>query len=366
MTGNEAYSDLEEQNDIGIYEIYGKYNQGKVAEALQAVGCPNPFVGVPGLNPVKFTGQDIIWNMDGKIASEGIGFQHDQYLGYHVSAGFSWFFMNLFARNKFSLSPKTVQDLTITPEEALKLDEVRRSMNRELGLEPATVSELGSSDFEFYVRAGNVWDYPYKCRRIDAGGRIGVLMPTGKTRNINNPASIPFGGNGKWGIYFSGDTEVELKEDWVVGALVRFNTRFKQTQLQRLPVAGEQPLYAASQGLVQIEPGYTFIFSPYGRLDCIRNGFGIQARFTMIIHNEDDWVDKRCLRSPAVELASSVKTSNWRAEYLTLNAFYDFAKDNPEKVAPILSFKWDMPLKLFLARGVAKTNRIVLGIQLLF
>ena len=66
-----------------------------------------------------------------------------------------------------------------------------------------------------------------------------MIIPTGVKRNIDKPASVPFGGNGYWGAYISGDAEFEVKEDWKIGLLLRMSKRFSQTVLNvcRLPTS---------------------------------------------------------------------------------------------------------------------------------
>lgn len=363
MSGNKAFSEGD-SDDSGIYEVFGKYDQWKVAEALIATGSGNPFINVPGIDPNKYIGQEILWTMDGKIQSQGVAIQWDQYLCKYVSIGCSWFFMHLFSRNNFLLPQTTIEKLGIMPEEAIRLDQIRRNMNKQLGLEPAKNDIVGSSDLDPYIRLGGVWDYTVKFKRIDAGVRFGGLIPTGKIRNIFNPASLPFGGDGKWGIYASLDIQLDLKHDWIVGAVVRFNQRFEQNQLQRVPVVGEQPLYAASIDRVHIEPGFTFIFTPYFQFDHLRSGFGIGGQYTMVIHRQDDWTIQNPANNFPEKLANVVGTSDWRAEYLTVDAFYDFAKVGLTSCyVPIVSVKWDIPVKLFLAKGIAKTNRLSIGVH---
>ena len=83
------------------------------------------------------------------------------------------------------------------------------------------------------------------------------------------------------GVYVAGDVEIELKEDWIVGLYVRFNQRFEKTVQERLPIANEQQLYAATQGAVRIDPGFTSVVAPYAILNGIREGLGIQAQYTL-------------------------------------------------------------------------------------
>jgi hypothetical protein len=363
MIGSEAFDQEDDEKDIGVYEIFGVFNENTLANAVVAIGLPDPFDQFMSLQ--KFRGQDLIWNMDGKIQSQGFAFQWDQHVWRYFWLGGSCFLMHLYARNDFELNPKTIKDLVISIDDQIRLDDLRRLMNVQLGLLPPVFNKTGFSDLDLYFRIGNIWEYLYKFRRVDAGIKFGTMVPTGVVRNVRNTASIPFGGDGHWGVYTSADFELELKEDWKVGAHARVNKRFAKTKEERMPVVGEQQLFGAVQGLARINPGFTFIFAPYARLENIREGFGLQAGYTIAHHMKDSWKDARVVQSPVVNLEENEKKSNWTAEYVTIDAFYDCARlFSPCRYSLIVSFKWDVPLRLFAAKGAVKTNRVMLGIEL--
>ncbi len=63
LTSRRAFgvSDLEE---IGIPELYGKYDEAAVAQGLVAIGQPNPLrTGLRGF--------ELPWTMDGKLQGRG-------------------------------------------------------------------------------------------------------------------------------------------------------------------------------------------------------------------------------------------------------------------------------------------------------
>lgn len=362
MTANAAFAKGEDHDEIGLFEMFGDYDEGRMEAAVVLLGLPDPFDTTALM---RFKGQEILWHMNGKIASEGFALQYDQHLWRYFSCGFSCFFMQLFSKNDFSLTGKTINALSITPDDQVRLDQARRQMNQSVGLEAPTFSRAGFSDIDFYVRMGNIWDYVYKLKRIDAGISLGGIIPSGLTRDILNPASIPFGTDGFWGIYVAGDLEIELKEDWLVGLYVRFNQCFEKTVQERLPIANEQQLYAATQGSVKIDPGFTSVIAPYAILNGIREGLGIQAQYTLIFHENDVWKQVQKPNQLPATLTQVTKRSRWNAEYMTVNFFYDFSKiRDPYEYPPIISFKWDIPLKLLIAKRASKTNRISLGIEL--
>jgi hypothetical protein len=240
-------------------------------------------------------------------------------------------------------------------------------MSQFLNLEPSVWEKTGFSDLECYFRAGNVWDYTWKFRRIDAGVRLGALIPSGVRRNVNNPVSIPFGGDGRWGVYLAADCQLELKEDLSAGLLAQYNQRFSRKRTMRIPVADEQQLFGAAVGPLLVEPDATLIFSPYVVLEGIRDGLGARAQYTVVTHFSDSFVDKRTVKNPPATLNELIKRSDWTAEYITVDAFYDFGKvwqDDCNSL--IISAMIDIPINWLVGEHAANTTRVSLGVQYLY
>lgn len=360
-TANSAFEDDEDSS--GIPEIFGIFDQNKLANAIELIKGTNPLQA----EFPQLIGRKIKWGMDGKIESQGVAFGYHQQLTDYLSFGASWFFMHVFSRINFDMSESERNSLNLSPEQVVALDGVRRSMFDCVGLEAPKWNRSGISDIDLYFRFGTIWDYLLKFRRIDAGVRAGILIPSGITRDVFNPAAVPFGGNGHWGMYCAGDIELEFMEDWKFGCLVRFSQRFNRTRTERLPIAKEQPLFGAVAGKTSIDPGYTFIFSPYLRLEDIRDGLGVQVRYTVIAHGDDLIRDKRENPANCATLELWNNRTNWTSEYLTFNVFYDFARVRQENCnGPIVSLMWDLPVQFYLTERVSKTYRVSFGVKFNF
>ncbi len=357
MLAHKAYAD-DIDDEVGIYDIFGTYNENNLRRAIIRIGGPD-FFDTPAL--MNFKDKDVPWRMHGKIDAQGFIMCYDQHLWGHWSSGLSATFMHLFARNNFTLIPA---DVTLTVDDALALDEARRAMDQYLLLKPPVWEKVGLGDIEWYIRFGSVWEYMFKLRRIDLGGRFGVLMPTGVKRNSLNPASIPFGGNGFWGIYVAGDFELEVREDWLVGGFLQLNQRFSRNETLRLPVADEQLLYGALAGSLLVQPDPTLILSLYAKLEGVRDGLGFRAQYTGVFHGEDSFIDRRSDQKIPLTLTKMFDRSSWQSEYITLDGFYDFNKIWQEcSYMPVVNLMIDIPIKFFFAERVSKTNRVSLGIQ---
>lgn len=355
MTADNAYGDREQ--DIGLYELFGFYDQKKLGLALMKVGLPNALLD-------EWRALDIPWHLRGKLQAQGVAMIYDQALTNLFSTGFSLFFMRATGAQRFEFNNST---LRFTPSDELTLGQERRQMHQTLGLNGPLAHQTGISDIDWYLRVGSLWDYVLKCRRIDAGFRLGALIPSGLSMDINSPASVPFGGNGFAGIYGSIDADFELKEDLNFGLLLRLNKRFARTKKQRLPVADEPQIFGALVSDVRIDPGFTVVFSPYLSVENIRAGFGGRLNYTLTAHTQDEWKDLRSVQEKQalpVDVFKLEDQSGWMSDYVTLSAFYNFGAGKVDSgMNPTFVFSWDIPALLFKAYGISKTQRISLSLE---
>lgn len=352
LTACQAFNDND--SEFEIPELYGAYDQRDIADSFVAIGKPNPL-------PTNLRLLEIPWILKGKIQGQGLSFGYRQQLGNHFAFGLRSFIMRLNTRQDFTLKS---ENGVISPAEQQQLEILRRSMQAQLGLQADAARQSGFGDIELYLRLGNCWEYALKCRKIDAGVRFGVVIPTGVIRDINYPSSIPFDGDGHWGIYSEIDAELEVKEDWKVGALIMFGQRLERTFPQRLPVGKEPYIFGPIIGKATIEPGFTFAASPYLSFENLREGFGARIQFTVITHDSDFWSDARTDRSVHVNFKDINNKSGWAADYVTLSAFYDFGKVKViREFDPIVTFSWDVPLAWVASRSVSKTQRVSLRFE---
>jgi len=89
MVGHEGF-DEDEENVIGAFDIFGLYDENRVADALVIIGFPDPFDAFPTL--ARFRNQNIVWNMEGKIQTHGAAFQWDQHVWRQSLDGWFIFF----------------------------------------------------------------------------------------------------------------------------------------------------------------------------------------------------------------------------------------------------------------------------------
>jgi len=344
------------EEKVCIPELWGEYNQTKLGVALEEVGLNNPM-------PLIFQTKDITWKIGGEIDSQGIALAYEQQIFDPISIGFSWFFMRATSRQRFTLKDKGGIN---QPGHFLELEESRRKMHEELGLCEANSRRTGIGDFNCYVRFGGIWDCAYKCRQIDAGVRLGLLMPSGLSRDIYSPTTVPFGGNGHWGAYIMTELESELKEDMFFGFWACLSKRFSRTKKARFPIAGEHPLYGALVTSAIVQPGINFFMFPYFSIENLRAGLGARLGYALTVHERDCYYP--CNSGDYnIETGKLADISSWASDYGFVSVFYDFGKLDVEcNHKPIVTFTWEIPFLLWASKNVVKTHRVTLGIEVHF
>src|SRR3990167_3949314 len=360
-TASSAFGKNEEE--IGLPEIYGTLDQqqnvfdlGVLAKAIDTAQKPNPIADLIGAK--------IPYKLDGKIQAQGLAFAYRQSLYKDIIAvGVDFFFMRVNSRQDFFLN-KNNASASITDLGERELDEARRKAFDTLCLLKNCSDQVGIGDVDAYFRIGKVWDYTLKFKKIDAGLRGGILIPSGQERELNSPASVPFGGDGHWGVYGAIDAEFELKEDMKAGFLVRVSKRFANTRTRRVTVEGEPYIFGALIDSFEVNPGPTFVFSPYVALEHIRKGLGARINYTLTKHFKDTWTDKRNKPSDnkklvPVKLSEIEALSSWGSDYFTLNVFYDFGKVKVKRqFEPIVMVAWDIPSMIFVSERIPKTHKV--------
>jgi hypothetical protein len=349
-----AYNKNGEQVPLG--ELWGgPFDLGQCARDYADLGHKNPL-------KTEWRGEKIPWVIDGKFRGKGIDVEWQKFLFWHLWIGGSFMVMELDSWYTYMLDEK---DGSALKNHAEDLNSMRQNVMERVGFCGSLVREYGIGDLDFYLRLGNYWDYVCKCRSIQVGGRIGILVPTAKQRNMSYPVSIPFGGERHWGVYGAIDANFELKEDIKVGVFARANQRFSRITCARIPLGCEAENFAVMQGEVDIEPGATCIVSPFVTFECLRDGLGVRVAYTLTKHWHDTWHFWSAPKD--VGLAKMCDRTAWGSDYFSVNVFYDFGKARPDwAVHPILTFCWDIPASVLIASSVAKTDRVSLGVEVAF
>ncbi|MBY0110367.1 MAG: hypothetical protein K2X90_04625 [Candidatus Babeliaceae bacterium] len=357
--GEEERGGFANEGEVPLFNINGVYNQITLDNALKYIGKINQSTfrsDLIGASPA------LKWSMDGIIRAQGLGLTFYQPFTRHFSWGFNFFMARLTTGLNFQ--PNKIDFTSFTPGDFTDLYDENNVIQDILGLRAREYTTVGISDIEAYVRLGIVDDYKYKMRHLDFGFNFGVLIPTAQPIDYFNPAAIPLGGNGHWGIFASLDGQFELKENLGVGLLLRLNKRFARKANRRMVQFTEPNNYGVLYGASKVDPGVTVIFSPYGQLLRLRSGFGLQVQYTLVYHENDHWQDLRNCGQPCANIELMNKRSQWANEYVNVAALYDFAKDSKERTfKPIITFAVDIPVQFLITKRAAKTFGISLTVE---
>lgn len=348
--------------DVMIPKLFGDYNMENIGKALVTLGRPNPL-------PYEFQSISLPWDISQNINAQGVSLLYDQHIYKYLYFGASLMFMRVCSNFSFIFN-KGESGLNRTGSGYSDIYDYLYKMNCAVGAVSNSFNKFGMGDMDAYIRIGNIWDYLYKMQRIDAGFRLGVLIPTGVERYLDMPSSIPFGGNGHWGIYGEIDTELGLKDDMRLLLMLRLSKRFSQIRDQRLPVAQEDPLYAPLIAPVKVDPGYTVVFAPQFWWQNLRAGFGLRVGYTMVYNSGDCWTDCRSeieRENVPADIGLANCCASWGNDYLNLSGYYQFFDEvDNKRFSPTISLNWDWPVFFFVGKCSAKTQCVSLGLDVIF
>jgi hypothetical protein len=342
----------------GMPEIYGIFDLGQLADAIAKTGQPNPL-------PTQWQNISIPYELSGKLQMQGMSFAFEHQIKDWISLGATWLCMRVENREVFRIDRS---QLTLTSDDVALLDEARRTIFNDLSLQAEQSSQTGFGDIDFYARFIREWEYAFKFRHIWADGIVGLLIPSGARRVVSEPTSIPFGGDGFWGIYFAAHALFEVKEDMYAGISLRANKRFERTITERASLNGEPYVFGASVNNFLVNPGWTFIFSPYVILQSLRQGFGLGVYYTLTHHSPDRWSERgNGCNLPPADVEAAQRVSKWGTDYCTVHIFYDFGKTRVVRdFTPILSIRWDIPALLYVSSQAYKTQQVLFGVEFAF
>ncbi len=347
--------------EFGYPNLQGTLDYYDLAQALVLDGLENP---IPAdwqwVHPFPV-------DMPGTFEGQGLSFAGYVPVHKHFGIGGSLFFLHLTTQANITSNTTTVSQLSLSAAgNQAQFNELTENFESIVGTQDGYWKQSGPSDIDLYVRAFDVQEYVYWCRKIDKSVAVGLLIPTGVLSSESNIGSVPFGGDGFWGWYFTPAFEVELKEDWKFGFQWRIEKRFAKTINHRICIANESNLFAPVVGPMYINPGPTAALVPYIALENMREGLGLLAKYTYVVHQADYFKDMRTEQTPAANFQNMTKNSRWAQEYATLEFVYDLSVNHEWSYKPLCTLTWDIPVNAMGARGASQTTRVSLGLTMDF
>lgn len=353
------------EREYGYPNLQGTLDYAVLAQALVKNGMENPIpvdwqylAEIPVDMPASFNGQGL--SLAGYVPVSS-----------HLGFGASIYFLRLSAQANIVPGATRMFDTAAALNLAAagnraQFDQLTRDFEALVGTQDGYWDQSGVSDVDIYFRVYDVQEYKYWCRKIDSSIAVGLIVPTGVQSSLNSIASIPYGGNGFWGWYFSPAIEVELKEDWKLGFEGRIIKRFAKTIEHRICIANESNLFAPVVGPLYIDYGTTITLAPYAVLESFRDGLGVLFKYTYALHQQDNFKDKREVQTPGANFTNMRANSSWAQEYATLQLFYDLSYKHDWSYKPLCTLTWDIPLNALGSRGASKTTRVAVGLTVDF
>lgn len=306
------------------------------------------------------------YSMEGRFEAQG--FALDWYTPVSDHWGFGFRSSIIHVNSRMELVRDAAFDSVIAgPGDDRDVFLTKESILNALELDPLVWSVTGLGDSEVYARLFWSHDYAYRCRYIDAGLSLGLILPTGKKRDYNNPASVPLGGDDAWGVFLDATIDAILKYNVRAGVAARFQQRFDTTQTMRFAAGKEPMVFGALVGEVQRDPGFTLALNPYLLLEEIRDGLGMRLGYTLVHHWKDYFCDRRKDRAVLLNTDSAIENSVWGLEHITFGFFYDFAIGKKERYfEPVVSLSIDAPIDGIASKRAFRTYGVSLTVEAIF
>lgn len=355
MRADDAQGDVEKEP---IPDLFGTYDLVCIINALLKSGKLNE-------NPLRSDLQglpSIPFRREGRIDAQGMAFFYQWPIACNWYLGTSFLFMHVNSRVEFCLDSSVID---LAPGDRSYLFKLKEQLNKDLDLLPPLYSRTVFGDVVFFLKYSCFMPYTFKFRSINFIPEVGIYIPTSPRSLLNNPASIPVGGERRWGAYFGFENQYEVREDWFAKIMFRAIKRFKSDEEERLPIDFEPINYGALKSVTGINPGWTFVFAPSVFLKGIREGLGISVLYTLVSHLQDRVTScTPCEKLPFEGLQPNIKEferrSSWGSEYVSIGLFYDLAKERDCCRYPTVSVYWDIPVDWLISERSARTHSISL------
>lgn len=303
----------------------------------------------------------------GKLQGEGVSLNVFYPFANHWAFGVRGAFMGITTVMELRRDTALFEGVVMGPGDDNELIQTQERILNALGMTSALWHEHTLTDTELYFQLFSMEDYAYRCRHLDASLALGVVAPTAVKKQWDNPASIPCGGNGHWGIYLEGCLDATLKQDFRGSLLFRIQKRLAKTEHRRIPVGKEPDDFGALMGPVRVDPGWTFVAEPYLIFEHLREGLGAWVGYTLVSHMADSYQDERCDTSVPAQFALMLNDSSWGTERMHVGIFYNLEDGRSHHaVEPLVYLTADIPVDWIVSRRSFKTYGISLGIESYF
>lgn len=363
----------------GTPELYGDYELISIIKSLEVAKkadttFSSPFNNLPA--PLQKNGQIIKFGVSEKIRTVGCTLSYTHWLLDHKIFLGAWLpILSMQSMNRYSLqNDKSLSSLTTS--DLNLIDKVRRETHQALGFYDNGALQTGFGDLDLYAGYRAFWDHVLLMRTITLTPKMGLMVPTGIRRDINNPSTIPFMGDGHIGLYGELHSQFELKQDLRLGFVLHGAHQFSRRKNERIAVLKEPSIFSALIAPIKVTPGFTLSLAPYLVLENVLDNIHFQVKYTHVRHAADTVEDVRAekiIPSYFGQIPTGAITqkdiddnkfekwniTKWRSHYVTLQLMFDTRQTLTSwKLDPTLYVSYDIPCA---GRGISKMHQISLG-----
>lgn len=213
------------------------------------------------------------------------------------------------------------------------------------GLNAQPRKTAGIGDFSLLIGWACNYEKTERLDFIDVDSKIGLLFPTGKANNENNPFTFPLGYNGHYGVPLHFNCALGAWEWLTVGIHLGALFFFDKHLPQRLKTSPEQSgIFMLAQESVLVDQGTIWDIDCYIKADHVLRGFSLLFGYSFDQKDRDSLSLNQSSSSYNLAVVNSdERLRGWQMHTLHLMAEYDFAHYNADYL-PRLGFFYDIIL----------------------
>jgi len=357
----------------GILELDGPYRLTSLVTALQkkAEGEGKPYVSpfAREAGGSAWAGRNLVFGAQSSLLLFGANVASEYAVTPHIRCGVDLPFMRVEARERY-VFPATKADKSLSVANQEQVQRLRRYVNEDVGLTVGDWTKEGIGDTTVWLSYAQRWGRKGLLRSSSLAGRFAVSLPTSSVRDERYASSIPFGGNGHWGIGVTLTPQAEIKEGWRFACPISFIGQTRTTRVRRLAQYDEADIFSPLKGKTMVQPGFTCTLYPQLTLEHATENLHVTLGWNFTKHWKDRVTDMRSdtkrvpsfvtrTQLPTFSLYSPAKQrelvdnnierkrtlSSWHTHYITLHAAYELCDLFPAKrYAPLAQFGFDYAL----------------------
>lgn len=245
----------------GLLEMNGWYDLHEIVAATKEAqpGYVSPFVRETGANTLAT--RQLLFGAQSSVTGYAVECAAQAALGQYVRVGVSLPLWHVEARQRYAF-PVVAADQLLSEPQREQAQRLRQMAHQDLGLVQKDWSATNVGDVSGWAEVARTWRSWWLLRTMEWAARLTITAPTGLTEEAAYPSSFALGNGGSWGLGFSVQPRIEVKECVWFQMPVSLVVQTTNTRLRRLPVYAEPMPFGVLRATVQTRPGLTLHLEP--------------------------------------------------------------------------------------------------------